>query len=327
MFPRRAPEGALSQQQRDYLTWAVGMGTMLPGCVATMEYLDINLFSIKFRGPARVSNIIQWESGRSTYVVMHTTCATIIRHVLGASDDSPESFATLCEIEQILGHPCGGKIAGRFCDVDYKAAGRVDVERFWKVVGPDDGSNDFDWQRFQCSGLSWVIARPDVFPKFTHEVSPMRLAQIGCPKADTCDIITTQPVDILTLLLAYLLNHSLLSLLSTCRLLRHHALTTFQPIARAHTLDLGWAIPLEFEYKCAGPEVAPKLAHPTNSPQHGDWWLYLSHAHKKSSMRARRRIWALAHELRRAYLEKKPCSGYEDIITEKNGIKTRVFQT
>lgn len=89
-------------------------------------------------------------------------------------------------------------------------------------------------------------------------VPDIRLSSLREPAATT-DIITTQSLDVLHILLAYLSNKSYVNLVATCRTLRYHALTTFQPHARERVLSLGWAVPLENEYASYIRRVHPDL--------------------------------------------------------------------
>ena len=86
------------------------------------------------------------------------------------------------------------------------------------------------------------------FPRFRPEVAPARTSSLGPLPESTQDIVTTQPLDVLHVLLPYLDNRSFVNLLSTCRTLRHRALTILQPHARKRVLELGWAVPTEVEY-------------------------------------------------------------------------------
>ncbi|OCH94440.1 hypothetical protein OBBRIDRAFT_145530 [Obba rivulosa] len=321
--PRPAPAGALTDKQRSYLQWGVGMGKNIPGAVPTLEYLDNNIFGNVPGKPVLMVVMVTWESDNGTIVALHTVCATLLRHMFGAADDSKDSLTELCQIELVLGRPLGGKYAGRFRHIDYEGVGKANIDQFW-ISADDDGLNMFSWSAFKASGLGWMLSRPDVFPKFHPVISRSRLTEIGDAPKTTSDIFTTQSLDILHLLLPYLPNNSFVSLLSTCRLLRHHALTTFQPHARTRVLELGWAVPLEIEYARATPVAAASMAHAVNRPVDGDWLLYLSQVHRKPSMQARRRIWALASEVRHVYLTKKAFSEYEDVIgADGQRIKTK----
>ncbi len=86
------------------------------------------------------------------------------------------------------------------------------------------------------------------FPRFRTRVAPSRLSSLGPLPESTDDRITTQPLDVLHILLPYFDNKSFVNFLGTCRTLRHHALTTFQPHARSRVLALPWAIPTEVDY-------------------------------------------------------------------------------
>lgn len=155
---------------------------------------------------------------------------------------------------------------------------------------------------------------PCSFPRFHTTVAPERFP--GPAPDETHDILTTQPLDILQILLPYLSNKTFVTLLSTCRTFRHHALTTFQPHARQRVFALGWAVPLRHEYVFAPAKTRESglLIDPDGTSVDGDWALYLCSVHKSKSMRARRWIWATAEEIHRVYLERKAVSGWEDTV-------------
>lgn len=94
---------------------------------------------------------------------MHNTCATLLRHVIGAEEDSLASFIKLAEIETVLGRAQGGANAGRFRFVDYEGAGeKIDLRPFW-TVGEEEGANVFNFKALVDKGMGWILARPDVF--------------------------------------------------------------------------------------------------------------------------------------------------------------------
>lgn len=127
--------------------------------------------------------------------------------------------------------------------------------------------------------------------------------------------LTEQPLDVLLALLPYLPLQTYFAFISTCRLLRIHALTTFQPHARMRVLGLGWATPLLTlgEYDAIvkrNASAAEALVHSKRSPASGDWLLYLSHVHRTASMRARRRIWNISVAIRNTVAAQLPSSNY-----------------
>ena len=122
-------------------------------------------------------------------------------------------------------------------------------------------------------------------------------------------------------------------LLGTCRTFRTHALTTFQPLARARVIALRWAIPIPIEYASfiqegTTPTLIPDnltsrargaelpLAHAEYSPTHGDWLLYLGHVHQLPNMRARRWLWTLATRLAAVRAERRAVSEYAEVEGE-----------
>ena len=128
-------------------------------------------------------------------------------------------------------------------------------------------------------------------------------------------------------------------LLGTCRTFRTHALTTFQPLARARVIALRWAIPIPIEYasfiqedtyptpipdnptsRARGAELP--LAHAEYSPTHGDWPPYLGHVHQLPNMRARRWLWTLATRLAAMRAERRAASEWEEDVGE-GGVRMR----
>ncbi|PIL35670.1 hypothetical protein GSI_02400 [Ganoderma sinense ZZ0214-1] len=248
MAPRWPPDGILSDKQLQYMKHAVGMGQYLVGLVVNLVHLDNNMFTIN-NSPVLVT--IVWETGNKTFIALHTHCAMFFRHNLGLTSDCPGSLIECSLIDTIVGPTQGGAHAGRLNDVDYEGvlgdgSERVDIESLWSK-GPSEGNAHFDWQEWKQRGLEWTAARPDVFPRFRPTILEARLSSVG-ERMATTDIITTQSLDILHILLPYLSNKSYVNLIATCRTLRYHALTTFQPHARVRVLSLGWAVPLESEY-------------------------------------------------------------------------------
>ena len=160
-------------------------------------------------------------------------------------------------------------------------------------------------------------------------MKPGRLSSLGKPAAQS-GILVRQPLDVLLSLLPHLSQPTYLALTSTCRLIRLHALTTFQPHARSLVLSLGWATPLlgVGEYNAAvkkNQTVVQSLVHPVHSPASGDWLLYLSHVHRTSSMRARRRIWNICQAVKRAVEEQLPSSEYgKNLDVERTKIETHM---
>ncbi|RPD59972.1 hypothetical protein L226DRAFT_534915 [Lentinus tigrinus ALCF2SS1-7] len=247
--PQPPPPGILTEKQFLYMKHAVGMGEHTPGLVVDMVNLNNNTFTVN--NSTMLINII-WETNDTTFVALHPHCATILRHHLGYTTNSPEHLIELSLLDKIVGPTMGGVHAGRFKDINYEGIlgkgdkNRVDIESFWSKDGNE--CPGFDWLGWQRRGLDWTAARPDVFPRFRPQVAPTRISSLGLIPQSTEDIITTQPLDVLHVLLPYLDPKSFVNLLSTCRTLRHHALTTFQPQARTQVLKLGWAVPTEVEY-------------------------------------------------------------------------------
>ncbi|KAL6305534.1 hypothetical protein BKA93DRAFT_731076 [Sparassis latifolia] len=308
VYPHPPLPGILNEKLYNYFRWGVAMGSWVPGAVTNLEWLDNNSFGNMPSIPMVLN--VRWESpgGTVRILVCHTVCATIVRATFDAQDDSLQAYTDLCQIEKVLGRPMMGAQGGRLSGVDYEGVGhKVDLRPFWALYNKE--RIEFNWHAFMSNNLGWMLNRPDVFPRFRPTVTAERLNFRPSPTA-TSDILTIELVDILRVLLSYLSDASFVLLLSTCRSLRRHALTTFQPHARVRVLTLGWAVPLAHEYareaelRAKNGQAPVPMAHAQKSPYDGDWMLYLSHVHRSASMRARRHLWAIALELRRAYDEK-----------------------
>ncbi|KAI0760673.1 hypothetical protein C8Q74DRAFT_1298146 [Fomes fomentarius] len=287
-------------------------------------------------------------------VAFHQHCATILRYRLGYPFDDPHSIINFSLIDHIVGPRMEGVHAGRLRGIQYESLlgdleQRVDIESLWYMkAGPEDAR--FHWEEWLRRGLDWTAARADIFPRFRTRVAPSRLSSLGPLPESTNDSITTQPLDVIHILLPYFDNKSFFNFLGTCRTLRYHALTTFQPHARRRVLELPWAIPTEVDYGSFIKRNPPKLeawpsnsdplaasltdegsetdsepqpesefthvpmVHSTHSPHTADWQLYLSHVHRTAAMRARRWVWALAGEVARVYHTRRAAGPYADML-------------
>ncbi|KDQ57099.1 hypothetical protein JAAARDRAFT_207439 [Jaapia argillacea MUCL 33604] len=314
MFPRPIPEGVLTPKQFNYFQWATGISDRLMGVVSQFEFFDANMFGGMHRF---VPVTVVWESDNGTFMMCHSTCASLLRRVMRCEDNSVDSFTRLCEIMFVIGRPLPGADSGRLPHINYETIGpeKVDLTSFWKTSHNDPGLNQFDWKAFKSSDLAWALNRPDVFPRFHSTVAPSRLAILGSQPSETHDAITTLPTDIIQLFLPYLSTASYIALTSTCRLLRYSALSKFQPHARALVLALGWAVPLSHEY-AAAQRNGLCMANEVESPHDADWLLYLSHVHRTQSMRVRRWIWGIVEEIDRVFKERRVGSEYESTVGE-----------
>jgi hypothetical protein len=147
--------------------------------------------------------------------------------------------------------------------------------------------------------------RLPAFKPLTQE----RAASIG-ETVSQSGSFTQLPTDILRLVLAKLDTRSFAKVGATCRSLRKEGLTAFQEDARRRVLLLDWATPLPDEiisgYKSAvfiatKDATAYRVADQStgNPAQPGmDWLFYLSHMHRTTAMRARRRIHKRAELIR-----------------------------
>ncbi|KAJ6629492.1 hypothetical protein B0H10DRAFT_2428432 [Mycena sp. CBHHK59/15] len=287
------PKGVLSKEQAKYFMTGTGVGKEILDCVMKFRYFSSNMFGAS-GCIVLIWDVEEWDPLGGTTLIAHHVCFALLRHILHADDSTPASITTLCAHDLILGCPQSGANAGRFRDVKYEDAGeRVDLSRFWRVSSVP-GGNVFDWVALKASPLAWTMNRPDIFPRFHPVLSAERLASVGLPTPDPADLINTLPLELTLQILPLLSAKSYLALTSTCRALRWHALTTFQPHARASSS------------RCRG--LSRRRADAT-----GDWLLYLAHVHRTQSMRVRRWVWALCEEIRRVWLRKLPGSGFADL--------------
>ena len=156
------------------------------------------------------------------------------------------------------------------------------------------------------------------FPRFPSTVAQELLPR---PAMNTTDRLTALPRDILDDLLPFLDDKSFLRLLSTCRTLRRAALTTLQYHARSRVLAHRWALLTPREAVAAKVVVEKGLMLDPNDVTHeGNWVLYLSSLYKSTSMRNRRRVWTVAEELHRAYLEQTIGSKWDDVVRKDETI-------
>ncbi|KII85026.1 hypothetical protein PLICRDRAFT_56973 [Plicaturopsis crispa FD-325 SS-3] len=298
--PRPPPQGILDSQQYMYFQHAIGLGARIEGIVSPFEYLDDNEF-LNASPSASKAALCVWESDGGTEFMCHTACAKILRHALCLEGDDPETHAEIAGLEKIIGRPMGGTKAGKLPNLRYQDLGipKVDVTSYW-ITEDRPGVNTFRWKAFKDDGFEWMFNRPDIFPKL-EDVSEKRKRSIGEPMQPTSDIITTQPLDIIQILLPYLSTPAYMALTSTCRILRKYALCEFQPEARRRVLELGWAVPLRSEYENNADSQFMASVRVEESSVDSDWLLYLCHVHKTAAMRMRRRVWELSQAIARVY--------------------------
>ncbi|KAJ7451838.1 hypothetical protein B0H11DRAFT_2075333 [Mycena galericulata] len=289
------PQSVVPKDQATYYMSCVGVGRKIMGCVQRLHYYSSNMF-----GSMTGFEVLTWESAGGTFFMAHHVCLSLLRCALNLEDDTMLSTTTLCAHELILGRPQDGAKAGRFKAVNYEDVGeKVDLSPFWKP-GREAGCNVFDWKALKSDkkrALDWLIQRPDIFPRFSRTVSTERLGLIGVPLAECAraDRITTMPLELILHLLPHLSLNSYITLTSTCRFLRFHALTTFQSHARIK------------------PKFRAEMAGTDDALREGDWFLYLSQVHWTRSMRVRRWIWALCEEIARVWMKNLPNSSFADV--------------
>ncbi|KAJ7680825.1 hypothetical protein DFH06DRAFT_1164295 [Mycena polygramma] len=325
-LPAHTPsEAAVPKDQATYFKACVGVGNRIMGCVSKFCYYSSNMF-----GSDSGFEVIMWESHGGTFFFAHSVCLSLLRQALNVEEDNFLSTTTLCASELVLGRPGSGANAGRFKDIDYEHVGEnVNLSPFWKR-GQREGCNVFKWEElktYKNGSLSWIIQRPDIFPRFNRTVSPERLASVGMPPSDEerADLITTMPMELILHLLPYLSLKSYIALVSTCRFLRYHALTTFQSHARFLVLQLPWALPTRCELRDIKKKFSAEMASRDDEMRGGDWYLYLHRIHGTKSMRVRRWIWALCEEIRRVWMLKLPGSAWADLgVGVKSAARVRM---
>lgn len=130
-------------------------------------------------------------------------------------------------------------------------------------------------------------------------------------------------MDVLHALAPYLPARSYVMLVSTCRQLRYHALTTLQQHARNIVISLVWPLPTRNEYNAASKDVRAIMASEDMavSPVDADWYMYLSRVHRTKGMRVRRWIWSSCLEIKRVYDAKLPTSQF--VVREGGKSKQR----
>ncbi|KAI0316796.1 hypothetical protein OF83DRAFT_1059782 [Amylostereum chailletii] len=315
------PAGIMSNREYSYFERAACYAKqILPGPLGKFQYFSANMFG---QLDTPIVHTILWScsSGTFQFQMMHTACANILRKKLDCETEDLPSCVKLCELEVVLGRGMRGADEGRLEDVCYESVGdRIDLNPFWRAGNSED-ENVFDYTALKDAGLDWLLARPDTFPRFFDHIKPERQLAYSMDTApERTDLLTTMPMDILHVLLEHLPPKSYVQLMATCRFLRHHALTTFQPYAQRMVCKLGWAIASKIEMDTLSPTMQSQMARINDGPSegegdsstHGDWFLYLSHIHRTRSMRARRWIWSLVDEVVRVYEEKRPGSIFGD---------------
>ncbi|KAF9268269.1 hypothetical protein L218DRAFT_954632 [Marasmius fiardii PR-910] len=249
---------------------------------------------------------------------MHTGCAKILRSVFNLeNDESLKEMTDLFQIEDVLGPVMEGRIDhGRFRDVRYENVGeKIDLCPFWtrgQYIGKGHDEVVFDFKKHTNAGFRWMFTRPDIFPKFdrvidhSKRVAPLLTSKQEPPSSGT-DILTSQPLDVILVLLPYLDVPTYLNFISTCKYFRYHAITTFQPHAPTLLLEhFPFAFPTKLEYALMKKKKEMKGLVVSSdgevcSPTDCDWLLYMGKVHWTKSMRVRRYIWSVCVDVKRAY--------------------------
>ncbi|KAL4255556.1 F-box domain-containing protein [Pleurotus pulmonarius] len=312
------PQGMLTKQQYDYFNTGMGIGTTIMGVIRKLVYFSGNMFG-GHKTKAMVISIV-WESCGMTVFIAHVACADLLRRAFNCEELNVTNLVTLCQITEVIG-ACGiGPNAGRLPYVNYNRVGeKIDLSNFWHDHAPgDEGNNYFDWKALGNSKYSWLVNRPDVFPKFPAKVDANRVPSEDFTIGEN-DAICNKPMDVLHALVPYLPARSYVMLVSTCRQLRYHALTTLQPHARNIVISLVWPLPTRNEYNSAPKDVRAIMVSEDMavSPVDADWYMYLSRAHRTKGMRVRRWIWNSCQEIKRVYDERLPTSPF--VVTKEGG--------
>lgn len=116
-------------------------------------------------------------------------------------------------------------------------------------------------------------------------------------------VFSSQSTDILLQIIQYLPPSSFVSLAATCRLLWHHALTTFQPYGHALACRYKWLLALNPECSRMEPEARIKTPN-FQSSSDGDWLQYVGKCYRSKSMRFRRHIWGICRQIKDVYQQK-----------------------
>ena len=79
---------------------------------------------------------------------------------------------------------------------------------------------------------------------------------------------------------------------------------------------MSYALPIPKEYNTAPTSLRTKgaLINPADPPTDGDWMGYLVNVLNSDSMRARRRIWDLAHAIHAVYQKKIVGTDWDDVV-------------
>ncbi|KAK1217362.1 hypothetical protein PQX77_019997 [Marasmius sp. AFHP31] len=311
------PKGVMTDKEYMYFMNAAGVGKYIPGGMGSFEFCSPNSFGVSFaRGKLPILSIVQWESHMDfsmTACMMHTGCFKVLRSILGLEDDnSAKELADFYQIGEILGQCLADDDHGRFkgtyftptphiislkptigatsIGVCYEAVGeKIDLRPYWfrgYQLGKAHDHVVFDYNQLIADGKQWLITRPDVFPRLHRIVDhAKRIAPFGGRESvPGTDILTSQPLPIMHLLVSHLSAVSFLLL-----------------------EEFPWAFPtrLEFDMIKQNKAVLDAVASPdleTCGPE-CDWLGYLSTVHgpKSKSMRTRRYIWSVCMELKREY--------------------------
>ncbi|KAF8918987.1 hypothetical protein CPB85DRAFT_1213355 [Mucidula mucida] len=298
------PDGLMPSSLYSYFIAATGIG---PPDIHTLkgkyDYVSGNMFS-GANGP--IVMCVVWESDTvnntpTTAFMMHTVCAGLLLHRMDADPDTIDKAVRLAEVVGVLERPMGGDRAGRLKDVRYESAGdKIDLNPFWTVKRAS-GGNVFNWKALSESPYAYLISKPNVFPRFHTQVAPTRISPLDTIEFENTDMLTSLPLDIFETLIPHLSIQSYVMLMSTCRYLRFHALTTFQSHARRFVLQLPWSIPIPAELSDMKDDSIAKLPNRDSTPHDADWYLYLSHIHRTNGMRTRKWIWSLVEEIHDTY--------------------------
>ncbi|KAG7096688.1 hypothetical protein E1B28_004102 [Marasmius oreades] len=313
------PDGLMTNVEFRYFMKATGVGKHILGGIGEHDYCSGNMFGSR---PPLVGALFLWETPQEgTFWMIHTGCAGILRSVFELEDDeSVKQMAELLQIEEVIGRCMAGrKDHGRLQGVRYEQVGElIDLRPYWTRggdIGKDHDEVVFDFRRHMDVGLGWMFSRPDIFPRFSRVVNhskrvvPLLLEGKNEPVPGK-DVLTSQPLDIIRVLLLYLDVPSYLSLTSTCKYLRHHAVTTFQPHARFLLLKhFPWAFPTVFEYAIINKKKEVRDAVVSSDLDvcgavECDWLLYMCQIHWTKSMRTRRYVWSVCMDVKRVYEEK-----------------------
>ncbi|KAK4702785.1 hypothetical protein P7C70_g3438, partial [Phenoliferia sp. Uapishka_3] len=179
----------------------------------------------------------------------------------------------------------------QYVHVSAKDAEDFIYEQLWHQHHGDPAKSLKNLIKF-ARGKDWLLERPNFFPKFFPRVSASRLpcftpisTNASTPPHRTRLHLLALPSKILRGTADFLSISDLVRLSGVCIHLRGFILTSCQPIFKQRTIDLGWplvprGLVVENLYvEAQEADGAHSEVATAQSPDHGDWLLYLQDVH------------------------------------------------